>query len=653
MTTNDAHVGRAEPAPPHRASRPASAAIVVENLSFRYADTERWILRDVSLTVPAGETTLILGPSGCGKSTLVLCLNGLIPHLIEGEIRGDVHVWGQPAATLWNSGGSPLTPNPGGQSANSPSIGGGGQSADSSGIGGQRANSPSIGGGGAFVGEVFQDPETQMVMPRVDEEIAFGLEGMGVPPADMPDRIAAALALVGLQDRPRAWVDGLSGGQKQRLALAAVLALQPGILVLDEPTANLDPLTTVAFFQTLRRLKAELGITIVLIEHRLDAVLPLVDHIVALNRNGQVLVEGTPSDVLGGHTAELEREGVWLPMTCRLMRALQAHGVPIADCPLTLDEVEAALRAVWGTMWSATTPVLAGADTRRQECPIQRGRLSSHSTGVATPAISIANLTFAYPDSPAVLRDVTMQIGRRRFFAIVGANGSGKTTLARRLVGLLRSGSGTVTVLGQDTRRKSPGELARQVGYVFQNPEHQFVTERVADELAYSLRGRFDDAQITQRVQSLLSTFGLEGYEDENPFALSQGQKRRLSVATMVALEQPILILDEPTFGQDQQSTTALMATLQKLHDAGVTIVFITHDMQLVAEYADEVAVMDNGKVIFQGTPRDLFGKPEILQQASLALPPLADLARRLGLPPLLTVDEWVGWAESRQDKAP
>jgi energy-coupling factor transport system ATP-binding protein len=651
-------------------ARTTPPALSVEHVSFRYADAARWILRDVSMTVPAGKTTLILGPSGSGKSTLALCLNGLIPQIIEGEMQGEVLVWGQPAASLWSAQAS-LSPTIGGQSTDSSDTGGhstylpshGSAGEGSPSIGSAEAGSPSIGGRGAapFVGEVFQDPETQMVMPRVDEEIAFGLEGMGVPPGDMPARIAAALALVGLQDRPRAWVDSLSGGQKQRLALAALLAMQPGILVLDEPTANLDPLATVAFFQTLRRLKADLGITIVLIEHRLDAVLPLVDHIVAMNRGGQIIAEGTPPDVLVGHAAELESEGVWLPMTCRLLRALEEHGIPSppsplptlgegrVGCPLTMDEVEASLRAL--PMWSATrarpapsgAPVVAAARMRRQE--------SSHSTNaagsVATPAISIEHLTFAYPDSPPVLCDVTMQIARGRFFAIVGANGSGKTTLAQHLVGLLRPGSGTVTVLGEDTRRKSPGQLARQAGYVFQNPEHQFVTERVADELAYSLRGRFDAAQITQRVQALLTTFGLAGYEDENPFALSQGQKRRLSVATMVALEQPVLILDEPTFGQDQQSTTALMATLRTLHDAGVTIIFITHDMQLVAEYADEVAVMDGGRVIFQGSPRQLFGRTDIMQQASLLLPPLAELSRRLGLPGLATLADWARWADA------
>ncbi len=717
----------------------STAAVAVENLSFRYADSERWVLRDVRLSARAGETLLILGPSGCGKSTLALCLNGLIPHLIEGEMTGSVLVWGAPPMWSTTSPDVEIAPPVREESSRTTATTDSSHSTTAAGDdarGGSRRLETSYSTATmdsshstvhtAFVGEVFQDPETQMVMPHVDEEVAFGLEGLGIPPAEMPALISAALKLVGLDDRPRAWVDALSGGQKQRLALAAVLALRPGVLVLDEPTANLDPQATASFYATLARLKADLGITVVLIEHQLDAVLPLVDRIVAMNRQGQVIGQGTPHEVFATYGDELEREGVWLPMTCRLMTALRERGWPVAGCPLTMDEVEASLRDMWSTtlrMWSTTSPDVAIAPSRQEELArataattdsshsttaagddiargstrrletsystsattaagddiargstrrletscstsatatsgdgamgITRRRESSYSTSAAaesshaTAAIDMRDVTFAYPDSPPALRNVSLQIARGRFFAIVGANGSGKTTLAKHLVGLLRPSSGALSVLGQETRRRSPAEMAQQVGYVFQNPEHQFVTERVADELAYSLRGRWPQEEIERRVKELLTTFGLQGYEDENPFALSQGQKRRLSVATMVALDQPILILDEPTFGQDQQSTTALMATIQQLHDAGTTVIFITHDMQLVATYADEVAVMNEGQIIFQGAPRTIFAQPDILQRASLMLPPLAALARRLGLAPLLTVAEWVAWPEA------
>ena len=573
-----------------------------EDLSFRYPDSERLVLRDINIAIQRGETLLILGPSGCGKSTLALCLNGLIPTLIEGEMTGRV-VW----------------------SATSPDVA-----------------SPAA---ARRVGSVFQDPESQMVMPRVDEEVAFGLENIGMPAADMPARIGAALQAVGLQNDARTWIDDLSGGQKQRLALAATLALDPAVLVLDEPTANLDPQATAAFYANLAQLKAERGLTIVLIEHRLDAVLPLVDRVVAMNMQGQVIAQGPVHAVLARHAADLEREGIWLPMTCRLVRALREHGIDTGHCPLTLDEVEAALRGRCNAMWSATSPDVAQSDTRRLE--------TSHSTaGDAAPAVELADVSFAYPGGEPALRNVSLRIERGQFLALVGANGSGKTTLAKHLVGLLRPTSSSVAILGRDAGRRSPAELAADVGYVFQNPEHQFVTERVRDELAYSLRGKWSEEEIAARVAALLETFGLQGYEEQNPFMLSQGQKRRLSVATMVALDQPVLVLDEPSFGQDQQSTTALMATLRELHARGVTIIFISHDMQLVAEHADEVAVMSEGRIIFRGSPRSLFERADVLEQAALLRPPLAELSHRLGLAPLLTVDEWVSCLSDRSRPA-
>ena len=615
-------------------------AIAVSHLSFRYAESERWVLRDLSFIVAPGETVLLLGPSGSGKSTLALCLNGLIPHLIEGEMQGDVLIWGH-APTIESASVSPET-----SASGIPKV------PLSSGGSGQDDRKPSenparpdyvpglqVERTSSYVGEVFQDPETQMVMPRLDEEIAFGLENMAVPQAEMPARIAAALGMVGLQARARDWVNGLSGGQKQRLALAAVLALRPAVLVLDEPTANLDPLATISFFTTLARLKASLGITIVLIEHRLDAALPLVDRVIAIDRQGQMLADGAPHDVFKREGDALQREGIWLPQTCRLAQALAQQGYDFPRCPLSLDEAEALLRLLFAEQTSGISHISLSPGGRGQ---------GEHEFANTQPAVAISHLTFHYANGAPVLNDISLQIQRGRFFALVGANGSGKTTLARHLVGLLRPSSGTVEVLGRDVRGQSPLTLARQAGYVFQNPEHQFVTERVADELAYSLRGRFEQMEIDRRVSKLLHTFGLEGYEDANPFSISQGQKRRLSVATMVALEQPILILDEPSFGQDQQSTAALMSTLQSLHQQGVTIIFITHDMQLVCEYADEVAVLNAGRLLFQGSPYELFRRPQIVEQASLALPPLAELGRRMGEPGLLTIDDWLNYAERR-----
>ncbi len=555
----------------------------VTGLSFRYAASPRWVLRDVDLTAHAGETLLLLGPSGCGKSTLALCLNGLIPAAIAGEMLGEV----------W--------------------------------VGEHSTRAASAAQLCQMVGEVFQDPETQLIMPRADEEVAFGLENLAVPAHEMPERIAEALAEVGMLGQRRAWVDALSGGQKQRLALAAVLALRPSVLVLDEPTANLDPAATTAFFETLRRLRTTVGPTIVLIEHRLDTALPLADRVVALDQAGTVMAAGTPQAVFSGHAEALAQQGVWLPAACRLARALAAAGRPLPACPISLAEATSVL----GPLLAATPdpPEIPPAE------PLPAG---------AENAIEVEEVEFAHAGGPPILRQVNFHLRRGAFCALVGGNGAGKTTLARQLIGLLRPTRGRIRVLGRDVQRLSISELGKQVGYVFQNPEHQFVSERVADELAFSLRGRWGMAETRRRAEQLLHVFGLEDYADANPFALSQGQKRRLSVATMVALEQPILILDEPTFGQDQRTAAALMELLRDLHARGTTILLITHDMELVAEHAQEVAVIWDGWILYHGPTRDLFRRPNLLQQAALGMPPLARLGQWVGHPELVTLRDWI-----------
>ncbi|PWH17826.1 MAG: hypothetical protein DDG58_07440 [Ardenticatenia bacterium] len=408
------------------------------------------------------------------------------------------------------------------------------------------------------------------------------------------------------------------------------------MLILDEPTANLDPAATRSFYRTLQDLKHTTKATILLIEHRVDAVLPLVDRIIVLGKDGRIIAAGTPREIYATDGTLLHHEGIWLPSSCHLARALKSIGWPLEDCPLTVEEMEYAIRALQPSFLQPK--FLSGSDI----APDVSTPPVSSSSGAA---IDVEGVHFTYPDGTIALRDVHLRVPRGSFFALVGANGSGKTTLAKILVGLLPAQKGTITILGRVLTPRHRSQITRQVGYVFQNPEHQFITERVRDELAYSLDPSVDAEERKRRIDSLLERFGLQGYADFNPFSLSQGQKRRLSIATMVAMEQPILILDEPTFGQDYQSAHEVMSVLYALQQAGTTIFCITHDMQLVADYAHEVAVMAQGRIIFQGTPRALFRRPEILSQAGLDLPPLAALSARLGLNGLYTVEDWLRWA--------
>lgn len=571
-------------------SEPAPALEAVD-LTFRYPESDEPVLRGLSLRIEPGETVLLLGPSGSGKSTLALCLNGLIPHVVEGELSGSVRVFGTPveewpAAELLRR-----------------------------------------------IGMVFQDPESQMVMPRADEEIAFGLENLGVAPEVMPERIAEALALVGLSNQARAHTMELSGGQKQRLALATILAVQPEVLVLDEPTANLDPSAARDFYRLLADLKRTQAKTMVLIEHRVDEALPLVDRVVALDAEGRLLVEGHPSKVFSARGEELTALGIWMPAPWRLARALEKAGCPLPGRPLT---VEAAVRFVCPLL-ASTSPAGSEGAGLLTDASLGTGLRPAAPLSDAPPALAAEGVTFAYPEGEAVLRDLTWTLPQGAFGAVVGCNGSGKTTLARCLAGLLRPQRGYVSVRGREWSYRSKRAQVQEIGYVFQNPEHQLVSQRVEDELLYSLCGRWGEAEAEQRAEKLLHTFGLAAYADANPYQLSQGQKRRLSVATMVALDQPILILDEPTFGQDQRSAAALMGLLRELHARGTTILMITHDLELVLEYAQVVTILEKGGIAWSGDVQMLPLTGPLAARNGLVEPPLAELGRLCGRSELRT----------------
>ena len=553
--------------------------IQVQNLAFRYAFARHPTLAGLDFAVERGETILILGPSGCGKSTLTLCFNGLIPHAIGGEMTGQVF------------------------------------------IAGHSTREASVGELARQVGIVFQDPESQFCTLTVEDEVAFGLENLALPQERMGERIEAALAQVGLAGEQATRLDRLSGGMKQRLALACLLAMQPHILVLDEPTSNLDPLGTQEFFPKLEGLRRHH--TILVIEHKLDELIHLVDRVLILSPDGTLLAQGEPRQVFAEEALRLEEYGIWLPQVVEL-----AQRLGIAPLPLTVNEA---------------VEVLAGRpyDLRA----VMRGGATAASP--RKPAIEVEDLDFTYPNGTVALRGVSLAVAEGDFFALLGPNGSGKTTLANHIINILHPPPGRVRVLGHDVAEMFTYELTQAVGYVFQNPEHQFVADTVYDEMAYSLRVRgVDEEAIRERVEPLLAEFGLMPYARMNPFALSQGQKRRLSVATMLAVGQRILILDEPTFGQDRLTAHCLMERLQALNAAGVTVIIITHDMRLVAEYARQVAVLLDGRVVYQGAVKDLYHDERLLARASLAPPPLYQLSRRLkemdpAFPDLMTVDEF------------
>ncbi len=586
----------------------AANMIKVKDLHFKYVGRKAEALQGVNLRIRQGETVLLLGPTGSGKSTLALCLNGLIPQVMGGRMNGRVRIAGLDTS---ETPISELTQQ---------------------------------------VGIVFQDPEAQFVTMTVEDEIAFGLENLRVPPEEMDGHIREALARVGMTRYRRRRVDALSNGEKQRLALATLLAMRPRILVFDEPTANLDPVGTREVFETITQLKRTGQYTIILVEHKLDELMHLVDRVVALTPNGNILTDGPPQAVFRDQAEALLEHGIWMPQTALLAHRLRGRGVRLEPFPVTLEQAEQALLRVTrgkNTQYETHNPALSTWTGLSVNSVEGEAEGTPHETNDPPPAVQVRNLSFSY-DGPVVLDDINLRVPQGDFLAIVGANGAGKTTLAQHLMDVLHPPRGIVLLDGSDVTRIPARDLIRQVGYVFQNPEHQFITESVEHELSFGLRLMgLPEAEIETRVGALLEQFGLSHLARANPFTLSQGEKRRLSVATMLAVGQETLILDEPTFGQDQRNAEALMQMLSELHAAGRTVIMITHDMTLVAEYARHVAVMVEGQLRFHGLTADVFARPELLAQARLTLPPLAELSQRLAAHHpawggLLTVDQFL-----------
>ena len=551
--------------------------IEIDGLTFKYVGRKLPTLQNITLRVAQGESVLLLGPSGCGKSTLALALNGAIPHAVSGDLRGTVHV---------------------------------------DGLDTRRASMAEL---AQRVGIVFQDPEAQFCMLTVEDEVAFGLENLAVPRSEMDARIDAALATVGLGHRREEQISRLSGGQKQRLALACVLALEPDVIVLDEPTAQLDPAGAADVVAVLRQLRAEGRHTLVIVEHRLDDVVPLVDRAVVFSADGQIVADGPPRAVIQGHGAQLAAAGVWTPQVSELALKLADGGLNLDPFPISVPEAETVLRPHVGLLQTL-------ADDGEASPPAR--------TGGGSPILTISGLTYQYPRAAQpVLSDVHLTISAGELVAIVGANGAGKSTLARLIAGILRPPAGVIAVRGRDAATLAHKELAREIGYVFQYPEHQFVGQTVLEDVAYGPhRAGVPEHEALELSRAMLADFGLLGLAAAHPFTLSHGEQRRLSVASMLVLGQQVLLLDEPTFGQDQKNATMLLDKLEGLARDGRAIVAITHDMRLVAERAARVLVVGDGTILFDGTPASLFADARLLARAHLLPPPLWELSRRLGL---------------------
>jgi energy-coupling factor transport system ATP-binding protein len=554
--------------------------ISVNNLSWQYDGRSKNAISNISFKIEKGEFILILGSSGSGKSTLALCLNGLIPQEMPGKFSGEVRIEGL------------LT------------------------------NKTSLSQLTQKVGVIFQDPESQIAMLKVEDDVAFGLENRITPLDEMNIRVKESLKSVGLLENKDDITSNLSGGMKQKLSLASMLASLPDILIFDEPTSNLDPKSSQDLYDLMHQFKKLEKYTILIIEHKLDGLMDIVDRVLLLNPNGTLLADGNPRDVLKKHISKIKEYGIWIPTVfwtgMKIKDKYKEQDIQIEQLPLTIDEAVNTFK-----------PFIKSYSSKKEK-KIRNKKIKKREYKKVNQ-LEIKNLSFAYTDEKYILKNISFSVDKGDFLAIVGPNGSGKTTLSKILIGILKATSGTAFLNGKDILSIDPIEISKKMGFVFQNPEHQFLSDTVFNEVALALRltNKPEDF-IEKRVNDILKQFELIEFKEKNPFSLSQGQKRRLSVATMLLWDQDILIFDEPTFGQDFKNSQQMWNILRDLNGIGKTIIVITHDMGFVSELTEKVILLFEGEIKFFGNTFDLFQKNKLLLNSNLIEPIPTTLARKL-----------------------
>jgi len=555
--------------------------IELDDVTFTYAD-ETTALANISLRARTGECVAVLGANGAGKSTLCFLLSGIVPHIFGGGRSGTVSVAGHDP---WNN---PLHTT------------------------------------ARVCGVMLQDPEVQLFNPNVFTEMAFGPSNLQVEREEIIHRIGESLALLHLEGMEKRNPRDLSGGQKQRVALGAVLTMRPRVLVLDEPTSQLDPIGRWEVAEAIRRLKSTQQMTIVLTTHETDDILDLADQVIILDR-GRIVLAGSPAQVFS-QPEVLAASGVRLPILLDILHnANRLVGKPLALTEQQLRQLDA-------------TRVGDEINTM-----ISRGQIEVRSERTPGPVESETNrdfaleadhLTYEYPGNPPVvaLRDINLSIRQGEIVGIIGQNGSGKSTLVKSFVGLLRPTRGEVRVNGQDISRVPVGQMSQRVGLVLQNPDYQLFTSSTREEILFGLTNiGVTGSAAEEKLHEVLQWVGLEQELETFPFRMSFGDRRKLAVAATVALDPQVLILDEPTTAQDHRGRYQIAEIGRRFRDEkGRTVLMITHDMDLIARYAERLIVMWDGQVLLDGPTAEVFRQVEVLERTFLHPPIAAQVAHRL-----------------------
>lgn len=548
--------------------------ISIKNLTYYYPNSNIPAIDNINLEIEEGEFILLLGPSGCGKSTLIQCINGIVPKVTGGELQGNIFV-----------NEKNVIENKVYQLASD-------------------------------VGIVFQNPDTQLFGLTVEEDVAFGPENLGIQREEIKKRVEKSLQIVNIEKLKKRFTFTLSGGEKQRTAIAGNIVMQPKILILDEPTSDLDPAGTKQVLETVKQLNKEMAITIILVEHKLDEVIELADRTIVMDK-GKIILDGKTFDIFAQNYDTLEKIGVYPPQLIQLSKILKVKP--------SYDEILSNLKQI---KWQFTD-------------------FSDNTVStIKAPYVKFEDVFFKYRGGTESLKGINLSIEKGDFIALIGSNGSGKTTLLSCLIGLLKPTKGKILINGQNIIDFDLPELAQMVGYLFQNPDYQLFTDTVFNEVAFGLKNRqIVPKDIDHKVSKALEIMELLDDRERHPHSLSRGQRQRLAVASILAMEPNIIILDEPTTGQDRGHINKFLYMMEELKATGKTILLITHDMKIVTEFANRTIVMDDGKIILDGKTRDVFSKLNILEKSSIEPPLVTKLSHDLSkfglkIPILLTISE-------------
>ncbi|MBF9308519.1 energy-coupling factor ABC transporter ATP-binding protein [Gardnerella vaginalis] len=569
----------------------------LKNVSFQYGtnrsentssvDDNTYALNRVNLKIYPGEFVGIIGPSGSGKTTLASLFSGAIPHHYSGELLGSVKIAGQDTKNL------------------------------------------ALTNIACLIGSVIQDIDAQMVAANVEDEILFGLENFGVPHDEIPNRIASSLETVGISDLRNRDLDTLSGGQKQKVAIAAILALKPKVLVLDEPTCALDPVSSRMIFSILQNLNKKFGITIVVIEQKVALLSEYCKRLIVLSK-GELVLDAPVSLALKDIDL-LRKVGINYPRTTHLIKQLQDEQICnpaelTVGVEETVNTIVKTLRTDYSKLSNLNNSNNAESVLESHEEAFIKANNSDNSN---KPCLSINNVSFAYANGVKALKDVSFNANSGELIALIGRNGAGKTTITKIINGLLRPTEGSVAIDGIDTKSLRISQIAKYVSTLFQNPDRQLCKETVLEEVTLSciLIGQNED-EAKAHAMEIIDELELDS--KASPFMLSRGQRQMVALAATVVTNPKILLLDEPTCGLDYKECMRIMQVVERLRKNGCCVIMVCHDMEVVLDYATRLITINDGKLIIDGSAHDVFEKPEVCSAAALYPPLLCSVSQGL-----------------------